>query len=121
MIIEKRKTRRRQLRHGAKLFIGPKQFHDCRLSNVSDAGARIEVADSGLLPDRFLLLLAARGTVRRACQVVWREPNQVGVRFVRAVAKPAKKSAKKPAKPSPPAAENVAAPERAEPELAQQD
>lgn len=111
MIVEKRKTRRRQLHHGARILIAPKQLLACRLSNVSQTGARIEVADTGTLPDRFLLLLAARGAVRRTCQVVWRLPNQVGVEFVPATAKPAKK----PAAPPQATAEANPAPEHAEP------
>ena len=109
MIEEKRKTRRRQMRHSAKLLIAPKQLLDCKLSNVSDTGARIEVADAGSVPDRFLLLLAMFGG-RRACQVVRRGTNHVGVRFVRSSATPARK----PAAPSEPVAESAAAPDHAE-------
>lgn len=93
MIVEKRKTRRQRLHHVAKILTGPRQFHDCKLSNVSETGARIEVADSSVLPDRFLLLLAARGRARRACQVIWREPQHVGVKFVRRPERPAAKPA----------------------------
>ena len=108
MIIEKRKTRRRDMHHNARLLIAPKQFLDCKLSNVSEAGALIEVADTGALPDRFLLLLAARGSVQRTCHVVWREPNRVGVEFVRSAVKPARKPA------APAVAVSKPAPEHAE-------
>lgn len=88
MIEEKRKNRRRDLRYNARILIAPKQFLDCKLFNVSDAGARIEVADTGVLPDRFVLVLATHGPVRRACEVAWRDPNHVGVKFVSAPATP---------------------------------
>jgi len=96
MINEKRKSRRQQMTHVAKIFIGPQQIHDCKLSNVSETGARIEVADSSVLPDRFLLLLAPRGGARRACRVIRREPNHIGVEFVRPTDKPQTKPAAQP-------------------------
>lgn len=61
-----------------------KQFLDCELFNASDAGARIEIADTGVLFDRFVLVLAGRAELRRACEVDLRELNHVGVKFVRA-------------------------------------
>jgi len=34
------------------------------------------------LPDRFMLLLSARGEARRRCRVIWREDLTVGVAFM---------------------------------------
>lgn len=106
MTKDKRKARRRPLRHTACALIAPKQLHGCMVSDVSDSGARIDVDDSSKLPDSFVLLLSMRGRVRRACHVVWRKPNQLGVKFERAVADAEKK---KPARPQP-AVEPAAAP-----------
>lgn len=44
-------------------------------------GARINVHDSDVIPDDFLLLLAENGTARRRCRVIWRKPRQLGVKF----------------------------------------
>lgn len=118
MFAEKRKNRRRNLHYGARILISPEQFLDCNLSNISEATAHIKAPNTGALPDRFVHELAARGPVRRECEVAWRKPNHVGRNFVTAAAAPAKRLAA----PTEPAAENTAATERrAEPEHADQD
>lgn len=78
---EKRKTRRRPLRRLAWVALGPNDLHDCKLFDVSEAGARIEVEDTTPFPDHFMLFLSNNGAARRACHVVWRNSNQLGVKF----------------------------------------
>jgi hypothetical protein len=51
------------------------------LSDISDAGVRIEVEDPQPIPDQLILFLSNNGTARRACQVVWRNAHQLGVKF----------------------------------------
>jgi len=94
MITDKRKAQRRILRHTAWILLKPGQLYGCVVSNVSDAGARIEVEDVDTVPDCFPLLLALNGKVRRACRVVWRKPNQLGVKFERVSAAAQRKSAR---------------------------
>jgi PilZ domain len=79
--MEKRKSRRQPLRRPAWLALGPGEFRGCRLSDVSDAGARIDVEAGITLPDHFMLLLSSNGAARRACRVVWRDAQQIGVKF----------------------------------------
>jgi PilZ domain len=79
--MDQRRARRKPLRYDARLAVGPGQFHDCVLSDVSDTGARIELQDAKNLPDRFLLLLSENGAARRFCRVVWRKARSVGVAF----------------------------------------
>ena len=55
----------------------------CRLRDVSEGGARLDVADGGSVPDRFTLALSADGAARRHCRVAWRAENQVGVEFLK--------------------------------------
>ena len=81
MTQEKRKTPRRPLQHDAWLALGPGELHDCKLSDVSAAGARIKVEESVTLPDHFMLFLSNNGAARRACRVVWRDAQQIGVKF----------------------------------------
>lgn len=78
---EKRRARRRPLRHTAWLAVGPGELHDCKLSDISAAGARIDVEESVTLPDHFMLFLTNNGATRRACRVVWRNAQQIGVKF----------------------------------------
>ena len=79
--MEKRKTRRQSLRHTAWLAFGPGELHGCRLSDISQAGARIDVDEDMSLPDHFMLFLSNNGAARRACRVVWRNEQQIGVKF----------------------------------------
>lgn len=54
----------------------------CRLLDISDGGARLEVANAEALPDNFTLLLSYDGRMYRQCAVVWRSQGSVGVEFV---------------------------------------
>jgi hypothetical protein len=69
------------MRVDARLVLDSGELCDCALSDVSDRGARINVHDSEIIPDNFLLLLAGNGAARRQCHVIWRKPQQVGVKF----------------------------------------
>lgn len=53
---------------------------DCRIRNLSDGGARLEVARPGWLPDRFELAVNGRD-MRKWVEVVWRDAGAAGVRF----------------------------------------
>jgi len=81
MNIDKRKVRRRPLRRSAWVALGPNNLHGCKLSDVSEAGAHIEVQDAAPIPNQFILFLSKSGAVRRVCQVVWRNSSQLGVKF----------------------------------------
>ena len=69
------------MRYSAWVALSDTERQGCVLSDISDQGARIDVQDSAVLPEHFVLLLSANGAARRNCQVVWRKPNQVGVKF----------------------------------------
>ena len=78
---DKRKARRHRMRHDAWLMLGGAERRDCALSDISHIGARINIPDSDVIPDNFLLLLAANGTAQRRCRVIWRKPRELGVKF----------------------------------------
>lgn len=82
-----RNSRRQKLGYTAWILLGPGQLHGCVLSNVSETGARIDVEDSKIVPDRFALWLTSNGAAQRACRVVWRKPQNIGVAFERQKAK----------------------------------
>ena len=86
MIKNKRKSLRRQIRYTAWLVLDGDQLHGCVLSDASDSGACIEIEDSKIVPDAFMLLLARNGSAQRKCHVVWRKPHLVGVKFERQLA-----------------------------------
>lgn len=124
MIREKRQARRQPLRYTAWIALTADQRHGCVVSDVSDSGARIDVQDSKLIPDHFVLMLSSNGAARRFCRVMWRKPTQIGVQFARSLADAAKTTqapksdADAPAAPTPDApalAAANAAPAEAEP------
>ena len=71
-------SRHRLLKAGAIEFGGG--AIDCVVRNWSETGAALDVASPVGIPDRFTLALVADGTLQ-PCQVVWRKPNRIGVRF----------------------------------------
>jgi len=86
MIKEKRQARRQPLRYTAWVALTADQRHGCVVSDVSQSGARIDVQDSKVIPDHFVLMLSSNGAARRYCRVMWRKPTQIGVQFTRTLA-----------------------------------
>ena len=78
---DKRKARRHRLRRDAWVMLDAGQRCECVITNISDRGAHISIADSEALPDSFVLLLAENGATRRRCRVIWRKPREVGIKF----------------------------------------
>ena len=78
---DKRKARRHRLRRDAWVMLDASQRCACVITNISDRGAHISIADSEALPDSFVLLLAENGATRRRCRVIWRKPREVGIKF----------------------------------------
>jgi hypothetical protein len=56
-------------------------LHHCTVLDVSHGGGRIRLDTGVTVPDRFTLLLTRSGTVRRACRVIWRHHDYLGVAF----------------------------------------
>jgi len=63
---------------------GGKTIGACHLCDVSASGARLAIAPRVLakLPDEFILVLAKQAKVHRWCRIVWRAPDEIGVRFI---------------------------------------
>jgi len=87
MLKNNRKSRRQKVRYTAWLLLDGNQLHGCVLSNASDHGACIDVEDSKVVPGKFTLLLSSSGKARRKCRVVWRKPQQLGVKFEQGLAR----------------------------------
>ena len=85
----KRRARRQCIRHPAWVTPTPDQRIDCFVTDVSEAGARIQVKDATTVPDCFILLLSTNGAPRRFCRVAWRKSDQLGVKFARTFAEAA--------------------------------
>ena len=80
MPVERRKVpRHRTLKAGSIRFNRAGSI-DCRVRNLSGAGAMLEVAGQLGIPNEFALVIAA-DRFRQNCRVVWRLPNRLGVAF----------------------------------------
>jgi len=117
MIKEKRQARRQPLRYTAWVALTANERHGCVVSDVSDTGARIDVQDSKIIPDHFVLMLSSNGAARRFCRVMWRKPTQVGVKFERSLADAANATL---APKSDADAQGAPAPAQAEPAVAEE-
>ena len=72
--------RRRLIRWGRAIFRNGNCIASCVILDISEGGARIRPLDAAYLPEEFILELRD-GEVRR-CELVWREGEVIGVRFV---------------------------------------
>lgn len=54
---------------------------DCVVKNISATGARVEITAAVSLPNEFNLNIPHRNETLRS-QLVWRENNSIGVRFL---------------------------------------
>ena len=60
---------------------------DCLVRNISDSGACLDVDTPVGIPEIFTLVIKPE-RVQRECQVVWRMPHKIGVRFLRKIPLP---------------------------------
>ena len=79
-MVDRRTSHRNRTYKAGTIDFGIGSF-DCTVRNLSDKGASLETASPFGLPDRFNLHLASDGT-RRACRVVWRRGQRLGVVFI---------------------------------------
>jgi PilZ domain-containing protein len=82
MSTDKRRSRRRPLQHEGRIkrSDGEPQI-PCSVRDISATGARLAVEMPAAVPNQFILLLSRDGRTRRACAVVWRSAEEVGVEF----------------------------------------
>lgn len=82
MSSEKRKAPRR--RTNVLVFLYTTEgwpLRECKMRDISESGARLAALGGDELPDEFLLSFSRDGRVRRHCQLVWRNDEEMGVRF----------------------------------------
>jgi PilZ domain-containing protein len=54
----------------------------CVLWDISEGGARLTVASHKALPDKFILRKTRGDANGRRCVVVWRSPEEIGLKFL---------------------------------------
>jgi hypothetical protein len=77
---DRRKSERRRTRKGASIAFNRAGGFDCRVRNLSDSGACLDVVSQAGIPDQFVLVIE-HDHVRQPCHVVWRTATQIGVAF----------------------------------------
>jgi PilZ domain-containing protein len=78
---ERRKVTRSRVLKGAKIIIGSASTIDCVVRNVTNSGARIQIANTVDLPETLDLTLDAGFTIR-PCRVAWRSVTESGLQFI---------------------------------------
>jgi hypothetical protein len=97
----RREHRTRVLKMARIIFNGGYSVYDCRVRNISDSGAMLEVTSMVGIPSRFQI--AFDGTSPpRPCRIMWRTDRLMGVAFDDAIREAAVPQAK--TSPSPPTA-----------------
>ena len=79
---ERRKFIRSRVLKSAKLVFGASSMIDCVVRNLTTAGAHVHIADPAELSESVTMTFDG-GRTLRACRIVWRKPNEVGLEFTR--------------------------------------
>jgi hypothetical protein len=75
--MDRRRSARRPTCEAARIVFNYRHVRACTVSNISDSGACLEVASTGV-PDTFDLI---RNEDSCTCEVRWRNSSCVGVEF----------------------------------------
>lgn len=77
---ERRKVQRHRTLKAGSIRFNRASGIDCRVRNMSAAGALLEVTSQVGIPDDFVLLIA-HDQLTQPCHVIWRQPTRMGVEF----------------------------------------
>lgn len=80
---DSRKAKRRKINYPAWVLLkSSREPFECVIRDMSDTGAHLVITSLiTSLPPRLTLWLDRSGKVQRACEIVWRRADHVGVRF----------------------------------------
>ena len=76
---QRSEPRRRTLKEGTIVFDGGQRTLPCRILDISESGARLNVPNVIFMPEEFQLRVRYGGI--KDCEVVWQRGQTVGVRF----------------------------------------
>ncbi len=77
---ERRKVVRRRTLKAGSISFNRAGGIDCRVRNLSPAGACLEVASQVGVPDDFVLVVES-DHLKQPCHVIWRTATRLGVEF----------------------------------------
>jgi hypothetical protein len=78
---DRRKIVRSRVLKGATIFLGSSPMIDCVVRDVTNVGARLQIAKFIDVPDVFDLTLDGGRTIR-SCKIAWRTLTEAGVEFL---------------------------------------
>lgn len=80
---EQRRSLREHVNFPAWIAIGKGTITlPCIILDVSEHGARIELASPAGLPNDIYLFITMDGSRRRRCRIAWRSETQIGVGYI---------------------------------------
>ena len=79
--MKKRVTDRQRTYTGGRINFGNAPGIDCVIRNLSEKGACLDVESELITQDRIGLIVKPDNRLR-TCEVAWRKPHKIGVRFV---------------------------------------
>jgi hypothetical protein len=83
---ERREVTRTRMSRSAKIILPRRtSMIHCTVQNITSGGACLKLANTYGLPETFELTFE-QGRTRRACRVVWRTNDEIGVAFEEAEA-----------------------------------
>jgi hypothetical protein len=77
---ERRRVQRLRALKGGMIAFNRAATIDCRVRNMSPAGACLEVASQLGIPDAFMLVIGY-DKISKQCHVIWRSDMRIGVEF----------------------------------------
>jgi len=77
---ERRKVQRHRTLKAGSISLNSSSGVDCRVRNLSPAGACLEVASQVGIPNEFVLVVDV-DHVKMPCHVIWRTATRLGVEF----------------------------------------
>jgi hypothetical protein len=77
---ENRKIKRRRVLKLGTIALNGDGGITCRIRDISEGGACLEVASQFGIPDEFKLVIGIDDW-QRSCRVAWRKANRIGVAF----------------------------------------
>lgn len=79
--VERRAVARTKVLRNAKIIVPARSpVVHCTVQNITSAGARLKLANTYGIPEKFELTFE-HGRTRRACRVIWRTADSLGVAF----------------------------------------
>jgi hypothetical protein len=78
---ERRQSPRQRTYKGGRINADRAGSLDCIVRNISETGACLEISSDLIAANQFNLVIMPEFLVRR-CQVAWRKPQKMGVRFI---------------------------------------